>query len=87
MFETNHQYPNQGTPAAYFPDTHCNFASHFAPMQIIINLDFCTWRTIFPRGRTTSLIVSAGGDWAGATYSADGCPSTCVGELHKWTFT
>ncbi|KAF8550835.1 glycoside hydrolase family 16 protein [Imleria badia] len=58
-FETTHQYSNQGTPAAYFPNTLCNFASHFGPLNIIINLDFC-------------------GDWAGATYSSDGCPSTCV---------
>ncbi|KAG9310378.1 glycoside hydrolase family 16 protein [Chiua virens] len=30
-----------GTPAAYFPNTNCDFSSHFGPMNIIINLDFC----------------------------------------------
>ncbi|KAF8125507.1 2 beta-glucan [Boletus edulis] len=53
-----------GTPAAFFPNTNCDFSSHFGPMNIIINLTFC-------------------GDWAGAVYSSDGCPSTCVGELHE----
>ncbi|KAF8432245.1 glycoside hydrolase family 16 protein [Boletus edulis BED1] len=30
-----------GTPAAYFPNTDCDFPSHFGPMNIIINLAFC----------------------------------------------
>jgi len=30
-----------GTPAAYFPNTYCDFPSHFGPMNIIINLTFC----------------------------------------------
>lgn len=50
---------NWGTPAAYFPDTDCNFSTHFGPHNIIINLTFC-------------------GDWAGSSYPASGCPSTCV---------
>ncbi|KAF9218745.1 glycoside hydrolase family 16 protein [Gyrodon lividus] len=42
------QYPgasvdtdNWGTPNAYFPDTDCDFPSHFGPHNIIINLTFC----------------------------------------------
>lgn len=30
-----------GTPAAYFPNTDCDLASHFGPNNIIINLTFC----------------------------------------------
>ncbi|KAH7883436.1 glycoside hydrolase family 16 protein [Phlebopus sp. FC_14] len=30
-----------GTPAAYFPDTDCDFSSHLGPHNIIINLTFC----------------------------------------------
>ncbi|KAN0091572.1 glycoside hydrolase family 16 protein [Tylopilus felleus] len=30
-----------GTPAAYFDNTNCDFAAHFGPMNIIINLAFC----------------------------------------------
>ncbi|KAI6032879.1 glycoside hydrolase family 16 protein [Pisolithus orientalis] len=30
-----------GTPAAYFPDTDCDFSTHFGPHNIIINLTFC----------------------------------------------
>ncbi|KAH7920553.1 glycoside hydrolase family 16 protein [Leucogyrophana mollusca] len=30
-----------GTPAAYFPSTDCNFATHFGPHNIVINLTFC----------------------------------------------
>ncbi|KAG6369710.1 hypothetical protein JVT61DRAFT_13687 [Boletus reticuloceps] len=30
-----------GTPAAYFPNTNCDFPSHFGPMNFIINLAFC----------------------------------------------
>ncbi|KAA1476410.1 2 beta-glucan [Dentipellis sp. KUC8613] len=32
---------NWGTPDAYFPNTDCDFASHFGPHNIIINLTFC----------------------------------------------
>ncbi|KZT27803.1 glycoside hydrolase family 16 protein [Neolentinus lepideus HHB14362 ss-1] len=32
---------NWGTPTAYFPDTDCDFSSHFGPHNIIINLTFC----------------------------------------------
>ncbi|TFY64735.1 hypothetical protein EVG20_g5848 [Dentipellis fragilis] len=32
---------NWGRPDAYFPNTSCNFASHFGPHNIIINLTFC----------------------------------------------
>ncbi|KAG2357156.1 glycoside hydrolase family 16 protein [Suillus spraguei] len=32
---------NWGTPAAYFPDTDCDFSTHFGPHNIIINLTFC----------------------------------------------
>ncbi|KAF8432251.1 glycoside hydrolase family 16 protein [Boletus edulis BED1] len=53
-----------GTPAAFFPNTNCDFSSHFGPMNIIINLTFC-------------------GDWAGAVYSSDGCPSTCVDYVNN----
>lgn len=53
-----------GTPAVYFPDTDCDFPSHFGPMNIIINLTFC-------------------GDWAGAVYSSDNCPSTCVDYVNN----
>jgi hypothetical protein len=31
----------QGTPAAYFPNTYCDLASHFDANNIIINLTFC----------------------------------------------
>ncbi|THH13545.1 hypothetical protein EW146_g6682 [Bondarzewia mesenterica] len=31
----------QGTPDAYFPNTDCNFSTHFGPHNIIINLTFC----------------------------------------------
>ncbi|KAH7909590.1 glycoside hydrolase family 16 protein [Hygrophoropsis aurantiaca] len=30
-----------GTPAAYFPSTDCDFATHFGPHNIVINLTFC----------------------------------------------
>lgn len=30
-----------GTPAAYFPNTDCNFSTHFGEHNIIINLTFC----------------------------------------------
>ncbi|KAI6121440.1 glycoside hydrolase family 16 protein [Pisolithus sp. B1] len=30
-----------GTPAASFPNTDCNFSTHFGPHNIIINLTFC----------------------------------------------
>ncbi|KAL1755379.1 glycoside hydrolase family 16 protein [Schizophyllum commune] len=30
-----------GTPQAYFPNTNCNFGSHFGALRIIINLTFC----------------------------------------------
>ncbi|EGO00838.1 glycoside hydrolase family 16 protein [Serpula lacrymans var. lacrymans S7.3] len=30
-----------GTPAAYFPDTDCDFASHLGSHNIVINLTFC----------------------------------------------
>ncbi|KAH7910071.1 glycoside hydrolase family 16 protein [Hygrophoropsis aurantiaca] len=30
-----------GTPAAYFPSTDCNFATHFGEHNIVINLTFC----------------------------------------------
>ena len=46
-FEANNRYSNQGTPAAYFDNTNCDFAAHFGPMNIIINLAFCTWRSNF----------------------------------------
>ncbi|KAG2160252.1 glycoside hydrolase family 16 protein [Suillus bovinus] len=57
-----------GTPAAYFPNTYCDLASHFDANNIIINLTFC------------ELMQCAGGDWAGssAVYAASGCPSDCV---------
>ncbi|EIM80617.1 2 beta-glucan [Stereum hirsutum FP-91666 SS1] len=32
---------NWGTPDAYFPNTDCDIASHFADSNIIINLTFC----------------------------------------------
>ncbi|KIK40426.1 glycoside hydrolase family 16 protein [Suillus luteus UH-Slu-Lm8-n1] len=32
---------NWGTPAAYFPNTHCDFSTHFGAHNIIINLTFC----------------------------------------------
>ncbi|KAI6026144.1 glycoside hydrolase family 16 protein [Pisolithus microcarpus] len=32
---------NWGIPAASFPDTDCNFSTHFGPHNIIINLTFC----------------------------------------------
>ncbi|KAG1835360.1 glycoside hydrolase family 16 protein [Suillus subalutaceus] len=32
---------NWGTPAAYFPDTDCDFSTHFGEHNIIINLTFC----------------------------------------------
>ncbi|KAG6380032.1 glycoside hydrolase family 16 protein [Boletus reticuloceps] len=32
---------NWGTPAAYFPNTDCDLATHFAANGIIINLTFC----------------------------------------------
>ncbi|KAF8839838.1 2 beta-glucan [Paxillus ammoniavirescens] len=32
---------NWGTPSAYFPNTDCNFSTHFGPQNIIINLTFC----------------------------------------------
>ncbi|KIJ63521.1 glycoside hydrolase family 16 protein [Hydnomerulius pinastri MD-312] len=32
---------NWGVPAAYFPDTDCNFATHLGPHNIMIDLDFC----------------------------------------------
>ncbi|KAF8839837.1 glycoside hydrolase family 16 protein [Paxillus ammoniavirescens] len=55
-----------GIPAAYFPNTECDFTTHFAPHHIMISLTFC-------------------GDWAGsnATYSASGCPSTCVDFVNQ----
>ncbi len=31
-----------GTPAAHFPSTSCNMASHFGPHNIVINLSLCT---------------------------------------------
>ncbi|EPQ56434.1 laminarinase [Gloeophyllum trabeum ATCC 11539] len=55
---------NWGTPMALFPDTDCDFSSHFGPHNIIINLTFC-------------------GDWAGAVYSSDGCPGTCVDYVNN----
>ncbi|EDQ99772.1 glycoside hydrolase family 16 protein [Laccaria bicolor S238N-H82] len=30
-----------GTPAAYFPNTFCDFSTHFDPQNIIINLTLC----------------------------------------------
>ncbi|KAL4068802.1 glycoside hydrolase family 16 protein [Scleroderma yunnanense] len=30
-----------GTPAAYFPNTDCDFSTHMGPHNIIINLTFC----------------------------------------------
>ncbi|KAH7883471.1 glycoside hydrolase family 16 protein [Phlebopus sp. FC_14] len=30
-----------GEPAAYFPDTDCDFATHLGPHNIMIDLDFC----------------------------------------------
>ncbi|KAG6375303.1 glycoside hydrolase family 16 protein [Boletus reticuloceps] len=53
-----------GTPAAFFPNTNCDFSSHLGPMNIIINLTFC-------------------GDWAGAVYSSDECPSSCVDYVNN----
>jgi len=35
--------PLQGTPTAYFPDTNCDFPSHFSDHNIIINLTFCAY--------------------------------------------
>ncbi|KAG2121768.1 glycoside hydrolase family 16 protein [Suillus clintonianus] len=32
---------NWGKPAAYFPNTHCDFSTHFGAHNIIINLTFC----------------------------------------------
>ncbi|KAA1472515.1 2 beta-glucan [Dentipellis sp. KUC8613] len=32
---------NWGRPDAYFPNTDCDFSSHFSPHNIIINLTFC----------------------------------------------
>lgn len=32
---------NWGIPAASFPDTDCNFSTHFGPHNIIIDLTFC----------------------------------------------
>ena len=32
---------SQGIPAAYFPNTSCDFSKHFAENNIIINLTFC----------------------------------------------
>ena len=37
----NSTNPAQGVPAAYFPNTNCDFTEHFAENNIIINLTFC----------------------------------------------
>lgn len=78
-FEANNRYSNQGTPAAYFDNTNCDFAAHFGPMNIIINLAFCTWRSNFLLP-VYDLSYLAGGGLANSRYSSDGCPSTCFGE-------
>jgi len=71
---------NQGTPAAYFPSTFCDFSTYFDPQNIIINLTLCK---CLPRaGNDGYKHPYVGGDWAGSTYSqGTGCPSTCVGEF------
>ncbi|KAG1777267.1 glycoside hydrolase family 16 protein [Suillus placidus] len=62
-----------GTPAAYFPNTYCDLASHFDANNIIINLTLC------------ELMQRTGGDWAGnpAVYAASGCPSDCVSYVNN----
>ncbi|KZV60019.1 glycoside hydrolase family 16 protein [Peniophora sp. CONT] len=32
---------NWGTPSAYFPNTHCDIASHFHARNILMNIDLC----------------------------------------------
>ncbi|KAF9218726.1 hypothetical protein BS17DRAFT_761973, partial [Gyrodon lividus] len=33
-----------GTPAAYYPNTDCDFSTHLGPQSIVIDLDLCgTW--------------------------------------------
>jgi hypothetical protein len=69
--------PSQGAPFAYFSNAQCDIASKFGPHQIVINLTFC--ELFHYSVEHTSPIVRAGGDWAGAVYSSQGCPGTCVG--------
>lgn len=70
----------QGTPVANFPSTNCNIASEFAPNNIVINLTFCK----FPDCTSVYAVLTPGlflgGDWAGAVYGSDGCPSDCTGS-------
>jgi hypothetical protein len=33
----------QGIPVAYFPDTNCDFPTHFQEHTIVINLTLCMW--------------------------------------------
>lgn len=70
----------QGTPAAYFPNTFCDFSTHFDPQNIIINLTLC--KSLPRAGNDDYKRPCVGGDWAGSTYSqGTGCPLTCVGEF------
>jgi hypothetical protein len=68
---------SQGAPFAYFSNAQCNIASKFGPHQIVINLTFCELFSSLLQ--MPSYIVRTGGDWAGAVYSSQGCPGTCVG--------
>ena len=78
---------NQGTPAAFFPNTTCDMTKYFTDHHLIINLTFCTSPVDLlcnPLLRLALLSIhsdlpSTGGDWAGPAYASSGCPSTCAG--------
>ena len=71
----------QGTPYAYFPSQSCDISEHFGEHNLIINLTFCACPSLAPFLPCLSNLVwlrAPGGDWAGAVYSADGCPGDCA---------
>ena len=72
-----------GSPNAYFPGApSCNMNEYFGPHNIVINLTFCALRLHAPVccERCTA-DNSSGGDWAGNTYSSNGCPGSCTDHV------
>jgi len=66
-----------GTPFANFPNTNCDISSHFGPNNIVVDLTFCMVSPLISLPYL-AYRVSAGGDFAGAVFTSQGCGADCV---------
>lgn len=78
---------NWGIPDASFPDTSCDFDTHFGKLNIIFDTTLCWFILLFFDSIAMLTKDWLGGDLAGApdVYARSGCPSTCVGMWSSLT--